>query len=153
LCSFLHSIFGGSQNRQEVFEFFTKFNSVNWVRLNYTDYSPIEKSFLWVCYFFYSENSEHFRKRNRWCITVAGTEFQAEHEYRNRLFQFAEIEFFLPVPFVHSSLKRPGPQFGSRTATHVRVRTADSYDTRPRPSSDSPLLRRADTLTRSSSQS
>jgi hypothetical protein len=62
-------------------EFSTKFNSVNWVSLNSPTYvnSPAlcmhdSKKVFCGC-FFYSENSEHFRKRNRWWITVAGTEF------------------------------------------------------------------------------
>jgi hypothetical protein len=99
VCSFLLSIFGGRLNRQDVFEFFTKFNSVNWVRLNSSIsicavYLPLERSFLWVCYFFIPKIVSIFENG---IDAKQLSQVQAEHENRNRLFQFAEI--FLPVPF------------------------------------------------------
>lgn len=50
-------------------------------------------------------------------------------------------------------LERPVTQFGSPMAEHVRVHTAGSCDTCSYTFVDPPLLRRADTLTRSSSLS
>ena len=89
--------------RLDIFEFLTKFNSVNCVRLNSPISScavclPVENCLLYVCYFSTPKNSEHFRIRNRCPTTVASTEFQAEHEYRNGLFKFVEMDI-LPVPF------------------------------------------------------
>ena len=96
-CCFAHPSCGGRRNHQDVFEFFTKFTSVNWVRLK----SPIssyvvgwsfKKRCLWVCQFSDSKNNWLLRKRNLSWTTVVYTEFQAEHEYQNRSFQFVELE-------------------------------------------------------------
>ena len=46
-----------------------------------------------MCQFSDFENSEHFRRRNLGSTTVVYyTEFYADYEYQNRLFQFAEME-------------------------------------------------------------
>ena len=97
MCSFFSVEFVRTAYRLDDFEFLTKFNSVNCVRLNSPMSScavclPVENCFLYVCYFSNSKNSEYFRIRNRCPTTAASTEFQAEHEYRNGLFKFVEME-------------------------------------------------------------
>ena len=102
VCSFFSVEFVRTAYQLDVFEFLTKFNSVNWIRLkspisNCAVCLPVEKCFLYVCHFSNSKKSEYFRIRNRCQTTVGNTEFQAEHEYQNRLFHFAGMENIQPV--------------------------------------------------------
>ena len=95
-CSFCHSGFFRNLFRPKKFEFCTNFSSENCVRSNspfsmFSVCSCFEKSFLCLCQFTDSKNIGRFRKRNLPATIPGDTEFQAEHEYENRLVKFVKL--------------------------------------------------------------
>ena len=95
-CSFCHSGFFRNLFRPKKFEFCTNFSSENCVRSNspfsmFSVCSCFEKSFLCLCQFTDSKNIGRFRKRNLPATIPGDTEFEAEHEYENRLVKFVKL--------------------------------------------------------------
>ena len=95
-CSFCHSGFFRNLFHPKKYEFCTNFSSENCVQSNsplsmFSVSSCFEKSFLCRCQFTDSKNIGRFRKRNLRATIQGDTEFQAEHEYENRLVKFVKL--------------------------------------------------------------